>query len=66
MLKRYERLEIALNQRGLSFRTLWQRGLITRYTYYQVHRDGDVKTSELAAIARALGITYDELLALID
>lgn len=66
MLTRYERLEKALNQRGVSLRALWQQGVITRYTYYKCHDGKSLNVSEIHAIATVLDVSIDAVYALID
>lgn len=67
MLTRYDRLEIALERRGVSLHRLWTRdGIITRYTYRKIKAGAMINDDELAAIANAVNMTVDEIISLID
>lgn len=67
MLTRYDRLEVALESRGISFHYLWHtRGIISQYTYRKIRRDDDLTDVEIAAIASGAGWSVSYVKSLID
>lgn len=69
MLTRYDKLEIALENRGISFHSLMKRDLISRTIYVKLREGIALKDEEIAVLADAADVTIafiNELIADFD
>lgn len=67
MLTRYDRLEIALNKRGVSFHSLWQAGVISKYNYdNRIPLGKPLPYTVLLDIATAINEPVEYVISLID
>lgn len=67
MLNRYDRLESALNSRGVSFHSLWKSGIISKYSYdNRIPLGKSLPYSVLLDIANAIDEPVEYIMSLID